>query len=1354
MILIGEPGLGKTTALRSEYERLRDHIKGHGAGSELVQWVPLGQTRDLLRLRELIFEAESFKEWRSGDGVLHLFLDSLDEARLKIERVADVLIEGLENADFSRLNLRLTCRSADRHNGLEETLKQWFGEERFAVMELAPLNRKDVEDLAAERNLDPDETVGALIDAELQPLAMVPESLGFLLDAIVSTGEIPANRAELYERGLALLVREPDEDRRNYPQQRQSQLSPGGRLAIASRMAAALLLSGRTTISPDEPGISTDQTTMASLSGGNETDVLLAVPEEVEVDELAIKDVLGTALFTAHGSRGMAFSQAAYAEFLCARWLASGALSESQIESLLYIEVAGRARIVPQLHEVASWLARLSPAFCQELLDRDPKVLLRADPAGLDDTERAQLVDALLAGVRSLEIGRWDRVMRINYSALSHSNLTAQLRDVIFDQNEESFARQVACDVAGACDLKGLSNELTDLALSDSVPIEVRVAAVGALEDIGGDADLRRLVDLAMDPPADDTDDELKGHVLSALWPRHLSAEELFGAMSKPKRLHLYGIYKAFLWRRLTKSLDPGDLGPALAWAAGLPVEAFSTDVLQDLREQILVQTWPELHERNELLDSFVTAITPTLRENVNLLSAETQKEQPEVFTESEPRRLLVERLIPVIASGDLRALDLVTSSPSLVRPGDGEWLVDLLETAVGTEGETVHAELVRGLLMFGGADDEAVYRGRERSCVLRDLTSSYFDPVQLDSDEAQTGRERYAERKRWERDDEEEESTKLDIRGGVTESLERYEDGETVGFWLATRWLEIDPRRKQYEVTVSDPRKLAGWELIDAGLRERYAKCASKYLETADLDSNEWFDRRNLYWPAWAAYRALRLLYETDREKVDSFEKAVWRRWAPVIVGWPRDESTEGEGDFHDWSLARLNEEDPAVAARWFLRRLDQELRKDPLPSVLWRFERIWNSTLEAEILKRAKRSYRSPESRVALLRLLMLRGSSEALTHARRLLVPSALTNGRRRELAVGIAVLLYREQPDGEWGLIKRLMTIDEEFGKEVISALAGRESGLPPKMSSRDAADLYVWVLDRFPAGEDPDIEGAHSVSPREQIGDWRNRLISILSGRGTPEAVDALVWLEKQRPELLYLRRMIWDAKEAVERSEWQPPRPEEVVRLSASHDHLFLRSARDLRRAALDSLERAQQRLKGRQNEAAFLWDSRIRRPKPERLVSQWIANHFTSDLGGEGIFVGRELEVRVNPGGHPGRAVDIQLSAAAADSRPGSVKELIVAIEVKCCWNKDLDTAMDDQLFQRYLDAHNDQGIYVIAHFDSPKWDDSDTVNRQACRRRDAAETETFFENQAEEISARGMSDVSSYMLDCQVPA
>lgn len=1337
LVLIGEPGLGKTTELTAEHRRVSTSLRD-GDHALLVE---LGFTRVASELEERIFGSQEFKEWQAGDGRLHLYLDSLDEARMRLETAAKLLMRGLEDVPHQRLVVRLSCRSADRHQTLENELSGWFEGERFAVRELAPLTRSDVEAAAAAEEVDSGKFVGEIIASELQSLAMVPESLKFLIGIHRESGSIPTRRSDAFEQGLELLCREPDEDRR------MGQIPASSRMAVSARVAAATMLSGRSVIriAPGAPG--PDEATVAELAGGHEIDRHVGVKRTLDIDEPAVEDALGTAIFAGAGAGRSRFAQTSHSEFLAARWIADGGLSARQRDDLLFGAATGR--VVPQLREVAVSLAELSPEFEAMLLDRDPLVLLRSEPTGLDIGGRERAVAALMEGARDLAVDRWDRRLRRTFSSLTFPGLEDLLGSILNDGTDSPWARQIACDLAAGCGLAGLAPILTDLALDPSADLQVRVAATSALGDLGEETQLERVRPLATEPLDEDEDDELKAAALRILWPGMIGVEELVASLTEPKREHFIGGYRMFLASELVDGLETGDLATMLCWASGVPVSHFATDELSTLREEVFVMAWPAIVSDERIREAFLDAVVPLLRENVNVLSHSMLNDHPEVFVEQAARRSLVEGLIPLMATGELTLVNVLFAAPRLLAADDVDWLLEELRAARGTELERPLAELIDRLPVLGGSE-LAILEALGESSVLDQLSGPRFEPVEIDSPIAEEMRQIHAVRIEATVEEEDEPEPDLDIPGRVKSALDDYEGGDRAGFWVATTWMEISERRHR-EYLISDLTALTGWSLIDEADRQRLLDFAPSYLREGGAEPERWLRQQKIFWPAWAGYRALRLLADRDQVQFAQLPGSVWENWGAVIVGWFRDATVgSAETAFNDWMLQHLFSKAPQEGADRFAELLDRDLRAARPLSSLNLVDRVWAPELEEVILRRAKRPRRDPDRRAELLRTLVANGSITGLEHARRLVVPGALAGGPdRRALAAKVGMVLLEQRGAAEWERIWRLMQDDVEFGRDLVLRLAEREVQIAANLPAAVAAELYLWVEEQFPSAEDPQIEGVHGPSPREQIGTWRWRIIGVIAAQGTREAVDTLARLAGMFPKMIGIKRYQHDAEEIFERSEWEPPRPRDVLRLSEDSRRRYVRSDRELREVLIVGLKRCQEKLQGQEGVVSLLWDSKPLRPKRERQVALWLADRLKEDLAGQGIFVGRELEINANPEGYMGESVDIICEAVAGERVEGSPIVRVV-IELKCCWHEDLDEAMREQLVNRYLDGDHRQGIYVVAHFDSPDWDASDSVKYRRCRRRDLQASRDFFAQQAEKVSADGAAEVSAFVLDC----
>ena len=193
--------------------------------------------------------------------------------------------------------------------------------------------------------------------------------------------------------------------------------------------------------------------------------------------------------------------------------------------------------------------------------------------------------------------------------------------------------------------------------------------------------------------------------------------------------------------------------------------------------------------------------------------------------------------------------------------------------------------------------------------------------------------RARYEQWQQLERDSEEE-PARYDIAGHVRAAIDQAEGGDLDGFWLATRWLELDSVGRQRGLLTSALSALPGWDLLADEDRGRLGAIAPTYLRDANFKMGRWFGGNRVYWPAWAGYRALRWLRDEDRDALDELGDDIWSRWAPIIVHWPRD--GDDEGDFNDWAVGQLAQRAPEVAAEWLGRRLDRDLRAGSRLSVL----------------------------------------------------------------------------------------------------------------------------------------------------------------------------------------------------------------------------------------------------------------------------------------------------------------------------------------------------------------------------------------------------------------------------------
>jgi hypothetical protein len=416
LILLGEPGIGKSTALETEYDQTA--ALSATTGDDAL-WVDLRSYQTDQRLHESVFASPALTSWIAGSHRLHLFIDSMDEALMRMDNIGPILLSEFKKLPIARLSLRLACRTAVWPRNLESELTELWSGDSAGTHELVPLRRADVETAAKDNELNPDEFISELLRSNAVPLAIKPVTLDFLLRTFKKHRKLPSTQVELYDQGCRLLCEEPRKNLR--PVKPESDSTAGQRLAVASRIAATTILCGRNAVwtDVDRGELQAEDIPLADLLGGKAS----WQTEQIEVGEGSIFQSLDTGLFSSRGLPRIGWAHQTYAEFLAARFLASN-LTLEKITSLILDE---DGKVIPQLYELSAWLAIMIPGLFRRLMITEPEFLLRSDAATADSRDKQGLADNLLSLFDQGEIFDFDWDLRRRYRKLSHPNLAQQL---------------------------------------------------------------------------------------------------------------------------------------------------------------------------------------------------------------------------------------------------------------------------------------------------------------------------------------------------------------------------------------------------------------------------------------------------------------------------------------------------------------------------------------------------------------------------------------------------------------------------------------------------------------------------------------------------------------------------------------------------------------------------------------------------------------------------------------------------------------------------------------------------------------------------------------------------------------
>ena len=266
LILLGEPGMGKSFTLKKEYELAR---KGND-NTKLINLDAIGNTYDL---DNELWKNSEFLKWESGSGDLTLFLDTFDECHQRIDHLPSHLYEKLKQLPVDRLKLRIACRTAHWPESLTGKLMSLYKEKMedenggIGIYEICPLRMNDVQEAAERHGINGRRFTREVKNANAVSFAIKPITLQFLIKGFKSNGGLPNQQSDLYLQGCKMLCDETNPVRRD--SKGKKRLPVRQKLMVAGRIAAATILCNKMAVWKGKPEDSPEtDTVIEDISGG------------------------------------------------------------------------------------------------------------------------------------------------------------------------------------------------------------------------------------------------------------------------------------------------------------------------------------------------------------------------------------------------------------------------------------------------------------------------------------------------------------------------------------------------------------------------------------------------------------------------------------------------------------------------------------------------------------------------------------------------------------------------------------------------------------------------------------------------------------------------------------------------------------------------------------------------------------------------------------------------------------------------------------------------------------------------------------------------------------------------------
>lgn len=1337
LVLLGEPGMGKTTAMEAYEGDLRRR-------GERVLSAPLGSLTADDGLQRRVFSHVEFARWQEGEERLWVLLDSLDEGLVVEPGVADAICDRLgdfDEATRQRIRVRVTCRDGDVPARFTADLASLFGDKGRRTLELLPLRRDDVRSAAACEGHSVEEFASALDSSGAHAFACRPITLRFLLDGFARDGRIESDPRRLYEGACLELAAEWDEDRRTH---RQAPLDKEQRLEVSARIAACLSLGayGAVWLSDTTSGIAENDIGYTSIAWGEEK----AQGKRVEVTHLVVEEVLGTGLFRRIGEHRYVFAHQTYQEYLAARYVASH-LTETQAREILTADVPGGRRVAPRARSVTAWLARMDGAWWEWLLQHDPTALLEQDVTLSGSAHAEKLADRYLSMAE--ESGPIPGLFWPSFRRLAHPGLASQLRLIPRDGSRSRHARFLAVGVAGWAREAGVAPDLVDLALDESEERSLRVEAAGALGRIGDDDALLRLRPLLQAQFQGDARDALRIAALCAIGPDRLRPEEILGALATDavdlhqRRMAPIGL-TSFIRQCREQLASIPYLRAALRWLADLPPHGHvAYDEFRELAKAVLVEAWRRRAEPGVLAQ--LAEVLAARVEDRHWLEPGGATEAAEWLDDEADRRALAELVVHHLDPSAMGASAWQLTGPSwLIRTGDLEWCLGHAQQASDDAIRRLWAALAGYVWDRGDRrESEVAYAAAEQNEVIARALGQFS--VNLSSAYAQTmcQQSRHGPGPPTDRPEVDEA-----IGEAVSVLLGESPEGERWARFCACACAGDHP----YPLAAAGGiRTRAVWGRLPPEATSAAQMAALAYVWQTDPKTETWLGQSRRPWEPVLGYLALLLLAGAENGLQPELSHEQWAKWTPAIV------DTQGAGgtdEAHRTLLARARDRAPSA----FVDALQRTLSGGSV-AIAEHLDPVWDEEIEAAALAAASEPALPAEKFGGLLECLVRNGSVDGIGLAQAAFVRGGvLPDEAVRERAEVAGAVLVARRPETTWPQIVELVEKAPEFAQAVLGRVeyyAGRTlEGVAADLSTSGAARVYVAMAPLVPPDADRCGEGFRPVGRAEQI---RSAMLKRIRSDAPHEEIDALEWIRDHLPEerdgVAYELEL---SRRRLAGRQCQRLTPDHLRRLVEDGGRRFVSTEEQLLRVVHESLQQFETDLRTPPAPAArVLWNEGKKRcaPKGEDAVADELCRHLKRDLERRGVIVNLEVTVLRPPGASLGPRTDIHVQA------PGEQTTLTVVIEVKCPWNYRLRQAMRTQLQAKYLQPGTSaHGIYAVPWFLCTQWDPSDP---HLCRARDPKrggtdmlKLQAYLEEQAERLGTEHGTQIVAWVFNAGFPS
>ena len=532
-VLLGEPGMGKSETMK--------------ALAAISQHKPI--------------TVNNFIVFPSGNEGGQVFIDALDEARASGDTtVWKELRKSIAQAQLTRFGV--ACRAADWYTSDTEDLAMVAQGQTVRVFSLDPLSAGQRSAVLAREGVDDVE----IFEQQAQNLGFAdmlvnPQLLKLLAAAVRSRqNQWPQTRSEAYELACEELVKE-ENPRHQQAQRKTTLLSHGALLDAAGWLCALMLLSNCNEVSDETPDHGMRNKVWL-------VDVLDILPG-TGFPAQAVEQVLKRPLFLKPNQ--YVYAHRTVAEYLAARHISkriADGLLPSRVASLM---LASPQHLVSNLRGLAGWLAALCEPMRNCIFEADPAAVLSyGDLYLLPPLAKQALIDQLTRQPWEQAAGNlWQQapshlpLVQADMRSFVTEWLT-QLREFAHPSSQQATVAHVLLNALECAPADPLwESPLLGLVNDERMTDDIRSSAMDALHvHASSPAILLALLNDLSRGALRDPAGELADHLLLHLYPKHVGPAQVLRFL-KPTHYRPNGRFaNTMFWSYRIEGATPAELLP------------------------------------------------------------------------------------------------------------------------------------------------------------------------------------------------------------------------------------------------------------------------------------------------------------------------------------------------------------------------------------------------------------------------------------------------------------------------------------------------------------------------------------------------------------------------------------------------------------------------------------------------------------------------------------------------------------------------------------------------------------------------------------------------------------------------